>query len=196
MPVTAACSSPKRRGPSSSSATTSSDQRSPSAASARSSAARSESAAAMPAVYAAGAIVACKLQVTPNIADIAERVGPSVVGLGTGARGGSGVIVEGGAILTLARNVVAAEVTADGLGAPPVAWADAGPAAIGTPVAALADPAGHGLRATAGAIASAPRGVRGPRGRLIEGVVEHTAPLPRGSGGGPLVDADGRLLGL
>src|SRR5215210_5028062 len=110
MPVTAACSSPKRRGPSSSSATTSSDQRSPSAASARSSAARSESAAAMPAVYAAGAIVACKLQVTPNIADIAERVGPSVVGLGTGARGGSGVIVEGGAILTLARNVVADEV--------------------------------------------------------------------------------------
>jgi serine protease Do len=31
---------------------------------------------------------------------------------------------------------------------------------------------------------------------LIEGVIEHTAPLPRGSGGGPLVDADGRILGL
>jgi S1-C subfamily serine protease len=38
--------------------------------------------------------------------------------------------------------------------------------------------------------------VRGPRGRLVEGVLEHTAPLPRGSGGGPLVDADGAVLGL
>jgi serine protease Do len=38
--------------------------------------------------------------------------------------------------------------------------------------------------------------VRGPRGRRIEGAVEHTAPLPRGSSGGALVDADGALLGL
>ena len=43
----------------------------------------------------------------------------------------------------------------------------------------------------------APRApVRGPGGRLIEGALEHTAPLPRGSGGGPLVDADGAILGL
>jgi serine protease Do len=27
-------------------------------------------------------------------------------------------------------------------------------------------------------------------------VIEHTAPLPRGAGGGPLLDADGRMLGL
>jgi serine protease Do len=30
----------------------------------------------------------------------------------------------------------------------------------------------------------------------VEGAIEHTAPLPRGSSGGPLVDAEGHLLGL
>ena len=36
----------------------------------------------------------------------------------------------------------------------------------------------------------------GPRGRRIGGSLEHTAPLPRGSSGGPLVDGEHRLLGL
>jgi hypothetical protein len=49
---------------------------------------------------------------------------------------------------------------------------------------------------TTGLVASAERRVRGPHGRRIEGVIEHTAPLPRGSSGGPLVDASGTLLGL
>jgi serine protease Do len=37
---------------------------------------------------------------------------------------------------------------------------------------------------------------RGPRGRLITGAVEHTAAVGRGSSGGPLVDAGGRLVGI
>ena len=61
---------------------------------------------------------------------------------------------------------------------------------------ALADPGGRGLRATFGLVSAAGRSFRGPRGRRIGGSIEHTAPLPRGSSGGPLVDADGRLLGL
>ena len=68
--------------------------------------------------------------------------------------------------------------------------------AIGTPVVALANPGGRGLRATLGFVASAGRSFRGPRGRRIGGAIEHTAPLPRGSVGGPLVDLDGRLLGI
>src|SRR4029453_17717996 len=40
------------------------------------------------------------------------------------------------------------------------------------------------------------RSFRGPRGRVIPGGIEHTAPLARGSSGGPIVDADGRLLGI
>ena len=82
--------------------------------------------------------------------------------------------------------------------APAVAWEpDAvGRLTIGAPVLALANPGGHGLRVTFGLVSATGRSFRGPRGRRIPGSIEHTAPLPRGSSGGPLVDPDGRLLGL
>jgi serine protease Do len=67
---------------------------------------------------------------------------------------------------------------------------------IGAAVVALANPGGRGLRATLGFVSSAGRSFRGPRGRRIRGAIEHTAPLPRGSSGGPLVDPDGNLLGI
>ncbi len=66
----------------------------------------------------------------------------------------------------------------------------------GLPVFALADPGGRGLRTTFGLVTATGRSFRGPRGRRIGGSIEHSAPLPRGSSGGPLVDAEGRLLGL
>ena len=63
--------------------------------------------------------------------------------------------------------------------------------APGLPVFALADPGGRGLRTTFGLVTATGRSFRGPRGRRIGGSIEHSAPLPRGSSGGPLVDADG-----
>jgi len=158
-----------------------------------------------------------------TLQQIAASAGPSVVGLAEGARGGSGVVVEPGRVLTLARNLRGGQLSVSLSGGrlktatvagtdadrgiavleldtgetPAVTWADGAEApAIGAPVFALADPAGRGLRVTAGAVASAPQALRGPRGRLLEGLIEHTAPLPRGSGGGPLLDGQGRLLGL
>jgi serine protease Do len=82
--------------------------------------------------------------------------------------------------------------------APAVAW---DPAVVdgvraGQPVFALADPGGRGLRTTFGLVTATGRSFRGPRGRRIGGSIEHSAPLPRGSSGGPLVDAEGRLLGI
>jgi serine protease Do len=67
---------------------------------------------------------------------------------------------------------------------------------IGAPIVALANPGGRGLRATLGFVSSGARSFRGPRGRRIRGAIEHTAPLPRGSSGGPLVDSAGNLLGI
>jgi serine protease Do len=45
-------------------------------------------------------------------------------------------------------------------------------------------------------VSATDRSFRGPRGRLVAGGIEHTAPLARGSSGGPIVDAEGRLLGV
>jgi S1-C subfamily serine protease len=80
--------------------------------------------------------------------------------------------------------------------APALEWADGASAAIGTPVFALSNPGGRGLRVTVGFVSGVDRTFRGPRGHRITGSLEHTAPLLPGSSGGPVVDAEGRLLGI
>jgi serine protease Do len=155
---------------------------------------------------------------------IAESVGPSVAGLGRGWGRGSAVIVAPNRLLTNAHvlrgeevavtfsgdepvhgrvagvdpDLDVAVVSADTGDRPPIAWEpDAvGAASIGLPVFALADPGGRGLRVTFGLVSASGRAFRGPRGRRIAGSIEHSAPLPRGSSGGPLVDGAGRLLGI
>src|SRR4051812_21208551 len=91
--------------------------------------------------------------------------------------------------------VPAAGTAAFGVGQPrgrgPRAAFGAGPAVFG-----LANPGGRGRRTTFGMVSATGRGFRGPRGRRVAGSIEHTAPLPRGSSGGPLVDVQGNLLGL
>jgi serine protease Do len=157
-----------------------------------------------------------------TISEVAGRVGPSVVGLGRGWGHGSGVVIGEGRVLTNAHNLRREQVTvvfADGRrasgevaaadpdldlavlevdtgDAPAVAWEPGEAPGIGTPVIGLANPGGRGLRATLGFVSSEGRSFRGPRGRRIGGAIEHSAPLPRGSSGGPLVDLEGRLLGL
>jgi serine protease Do len=152
---------------------------------------------------------------------VAERAGPAVVGIGPGWGQGSGVVVADGVVLTNAHNLrgedvsvslgddrtVAAELSGvdidgdvavlavDSAGIRPVEWAET-PPGLGAVVFGLANPGGRGLRVTVGTVSAVGRAFRGPRGRRVTGSVEHTAPLARGSSGGPIVDAAGRFLGL
>ncbi len=156
------------------------------------------------------------------ISGAAERHGLSVVGLGRGWGLGSGTIIGKDQVLTNAHNLRRDEVVvtfSDGTretgavggvdadldlavinvrtnGRPPLEWGDAGEPSIGAPVLALGNPGGRGLRVTLGFVSSGPRSFRGPRGRRVAGAIEHTAALPRGSSGGPLLTADGALIGI
>jgi serine protease Do len=156
------------------------------------------------------------------VTDAADKIGPAVVGLGRGWGRGSGVVIAPGQVLTVAHVLRGDEIavtfagghTAEGRVAgsdpdldvaviavdtgdtAPVAWEPNGTPSNGAPVLALANPGGRGLRTTFGLVSATGRGFRGPRGRRVAGSIEHTAPLPRGSSGGPLVDPDGNLLGL
>jgi len=160
-------------------------------------------------------------ELSQSITRLAGAVAPSVVGIGSRLRG-SGVVVADGQVLTNAHNLRGDEVTvtfADGrsapgklagididgdlaviaidtAGAPALAWADGDGPAIGTVVFAAAATAGGGPRVTFGTVSAVERSFRGPGGRQIGGSVEHTAPLAPGSSGSPLLDADGRLVGL
>jgi serine protease Do len=87
-----------------------------------------------------------------------------------------------------------AVLAVDTAAVPALEWSDR-TATIGTAVFAVTT-SGSGGRATFGFISSIARAFRGPRGRRISGGIEHTAPLAPGSSGSPLVDRDGRLLGL
>jgi serine protease Do len=164
------------------------------------------------------------------ISSTASAAGPAVVGIGPGWRGGSGVVVAGGRVLTAAHNLRgerAGVVFADGrreraevlgvdrdlglavlgvdtggvepLAAGTAARAGAEPEAaevgVGALVVGLARPGGRALRVTHGFVSTDQRRMRGPRGRRIP-AIEHTAPLPRGSSGAPLLDAEGRLVGI
>lgn len=77
---------------------------------------------------------------------------------------------------------------------PPLAWADDAPI-VGQPVLAVV-PTRGGVRITDGRVSATGRRFRGPGGRPIDDGVEHTAPLARGSSGSPLLDVDGRLVGI
>jgi serine protease Do len=160
-----------------------------------------------------------------GIQDAARRAGPAVVGLGRGWGVGSGVVISPGQVLTNAHNLRHDEIAVtfnDGRreagavagsdadldiavisvetgGIAPLDWAapaDGEFPPVGRFVLALANPGGRGLRVTPGFISSVARSFRGPRGRHIAGAIEHTAPLPRGSSGGPLLETDGRLLAI
>jgi S1-C subfamily serine protease len=157
-----------------------------------------------------------------SIRQLAEGAGPSVVGIGQRRGVGTGIVLGDGKVLTNAHNVRGDTVTvtfADGRAAdgnvtgqdidgdlavigvdtggnPALPWADDAAAEIGTPVFALANPGGHGLRVTFGFVSGIQRTFRGPRGRRITGSLEHTAPLLPGASGGPVLTAAGQLLGI
>ena len=158
-----------------------------------------------------------------SLGDVADRAGQAVVGLGRGWGVGSGVVVVAGQVLTNAHNLRHDEATvtfSDGrrergrvagsdadldLAVIEVDTGDVSPLSwpedelepeIGRVVFALGNPGGRGLRVTPGFISSVARSFRGPRGRRIRGAIEHTAPLPRGSSGGPRLDRSGHVIGI
>ena len=160
-------------------------------------------------------------EIQASIARLAENAGPSVAGIGQRWGIGSGIVLGEGRVLTNAHNVRGSHATvtfadgrtaegtvaghdidgdlavieADTGQAAALPWATAAPA-IGTPVFALSNPGGRGLRVTFGTVSGIDRSFRGPRGLRITGSLEHTAPLLPGSSGGPVLDAQGQLLGI
>lgn len=61
---------------------------------------------------------------------------------------------------------------------------------------AIGNPLGFDATVSTGVVSALGRSLSGPQGMLIDDLIQHTAPLNPGNSGGPLLGADGAVLGI
>lgn len=87
-------------------------------------------------------------------------------------------------------------VRANGSGLPYSSLGDSSGLRAGQLVIAIGNPLGFQSTVSTGVVSATGRAMRSLDGRLIENVIQHTAPLNPGNSGGPLVDSRGRVVGI
>jgi serine protease Do len=156
---------------------------------------------------------------TDTITSIDATAGPAVVSIGRNGRG-SGFVVAANRVLTSAHNLrdqTVAVTFADGrveqgsvhgvdsdgdLVVVDVPTADVVPLSFASELPGLGGVVvavgrgGHRSRVTLGFVSGVDHAFHGPRGRVVRGSIEHTAPLARGSSGGPVLATDGTVIGV
>ncbi len=159
------------------------------------------------------------------VVGVVELVSPSLLALsGEGRGSGSGVVVSADGYAVTNSHVVAGRKqlvaeTSDGdrLSAvvvgddpatdsallrvqardlPHTPFGDSSAIRVGQLVIALGSPLGFHSTVSTGVVSALGRSMRGQEGRMIEEVIQHTAPINPGNSGGPLVDSRGRLVGI
>jgi S1-C subfamily serine protease len=66
----------------------------------------------------------------------------------------------------------------------------------GSLVITIGNPLGFDSTVSTGVVSALGRGLRTTEGRLIENIIQHTAPLNPGNSGGPLVNSHGEVVGI
>ncbi len=78
----------------------------------------------------------------------------------------------------------------------PLRLGDSTDARVGDPVVAIGNPFGLARTLTTGVVSALQRQLTAPNGFTIQHVIQTDAPINPGSSGGPLLDAQGRVIGI
>ena len=163
-------------------------------------------------------------QLSHDLTALVARAAPSVVGVGHRRGQGSGMVLAAdGYVLTnshVARSSGALRVRlSDGVTMPgelvgaddhtdlavvrvparlpePLTLAEAEPLSVGQLVVAIGNPLGFERSVSLGVVSALFRSLPTSAGSLLEGLIQTDAAVNPGNSGGPLVDADGRVVGI
>ncbi|MGA9854884.1 MAG: trypsin-like peptidase domain-containing protein [Gammaproteobacteria bacterium] len=89
-----------------------------------------------------------------------------------------------------------AVIRAEGNGLPYACLGDSNGLQAGQLVIAIGNPLGYASSVSSGVVSALGRALATQSGRLIENVIQHTAPLNPGNSGGALLDSGGRVMGI
>jgi S1-C subfamily serine protease len=78
----------------------------------------------------------------------------------------------------------------------PLGLADSDRVEVGEPVVAIGNPFGLERTVTAGIVSAVQRNVTSPSGSTIDHIIQTDAPINHGNSGGPLLDSQGRVIGV
>jgi S1-C subfamily serine protease len=78
----------------------------------------------------------------------------------------------------------------------PLALADSSQVEVGDPVVAIGNPFGLDNTVTTGIVSAVQRQIQAPNGFSISQVIQTDAAINPGNSGGPLIDMDGRVIGI
>jgi S1-C subfamily serine protease len=94
------------------------------------------------------------------------------------------------------KDLALLRVPTNGLTLHPLALGDSSKAQVGDPVLAIGNPFGLGRTLTTGVVSALQRQIQSPSGVTIDNALQTDAPINPGNSGGPLLDEQGRVIGI